>query len=190
MILVKDTLVHEDLVVEEFVCNLNRCKGACCVSGSSGAPLEESELAILEEVYPKIKPYLTQKGIDAIDKDGVYVIDEDGDYTTTCVDGDKECAYTAFDNGIAFCGIDQAYRDGVVNFRKPISCYLYPIRVTKYPEFEVLNYDRWSICSSACEHGKSLKVPVYQFLKEPLIAKYGEEWFKELEEEIENTRNK
>ncbi|AFD09289.1 DUF3109 family protein [Solitalea canadensis] len=184
MILVENSLVHEDLIKEEFVCNLNRCKGACCVMGNVGAPLEAEELKILEEIYPKVKPYLTEKGIAAIEKDGVYVKDFEDDYTTTCVDGDKECAYTIFENGIAFCGIEKAHREGVIDFKKPISCHLYPIRITKYPEFEVLNYDRWHICAAACEFGKALKVPVYQFLKDPLIRKYGEQWFAELEEQI------
>lgn len=184
MLEVKNTLVHEDVLKEDFVCNLNKCKGACCIEGDSGAPLEEEELAILAEIYPKVKPYMTAKGIEAIEKDGTHVTDFEGDYTTTCVDTNKECAYVTWENGITKCAIEKAYEEGVVGWKKPISCHLYPIRTTKYPEFDVLHYDRWSICSSACSFGSELNVKVYEFLKNPLIRKYGEEWYKELELKI------
>jgi hypothetical protein len=180
MIEVKNTLVHEDIVRENFVCNLNKCKGICCIEGDSGAPLERSELAILEEIYPIIKPYMTEKGIAVIEEFGTHVKDFEGDYTTPCVDTNKECAYVIMENGISKCSIEKAYEDGKIGWKKPISCHLYPIRITNYPEFEVLHYDRWNICSPACSFGNELKVPVYQFLKEPLIRKYGAEWYQEL----------
>ncbi|WP_291403511.1 DUF3109 family protein [Daejeonella sp.] len=180
MIEVKNTLVHEDVVRENFVCNLNKCKGICCIEGDSGAPLERSELAILEEIYPIIKPYMTEKGIAVIEEFGTHVKDFEGDYTTPCVDTNKECAYVIMENGITKCSIEKAYEDGKIAWKKPISCHLYPIRITNYPEFEVLHYDRWNICSPACSFGNELKVPVYQFLKEPLIRKYGAEWYQEL----------
>lgn len=184
MIEIQDVLVHEDLIKENFVCNLNKCKGICCVEGDSGAPLEISETAILKDIYPKIKHLLSEKGIKAIEEQGEYVTDVDGDLTTTCVDGNKECAYVLFENGITKCGIEKAYELGLVDWQKPISCHLYPIRITKYPEFEVLNYDRWHICHDACTFGRELKVPVYQFLKTPLIRKYGAEWYQELENSV------
>lgn len=184
MIEIQDVLVHEDLIKENFVCNLNKCKGICCVEGDSGAPLEVSETAILKDIYPKIKHLLSEKGIKAIEEQGEYVTDVDGDLTTTCVDGNKECAYVLFENGITKCGIEKAYELGLVDWQKPISCHLYPIRITKYPEFEVLNYDRWHICHDACTFGRELKVPVYQFLKTPLIRKYGAEWYQELENSV------
>lgn len=184
MLEVKETLVHEDVLKENFVCHLEKCKGACCIEGDSGAPLDESELEILKEIYPLVKPYMTEKGIQAVEQDGEYVIDEDGDYTTTCVDKNKECAYVTWENGITKCAIEKAYEDGVVSWKKPISCHLYPIRITAYPEFDVLHYDRWGICSSACSFGNHLNVKVYEFLKEPLIRKYGEEWYEELIEKI------
>jgi len=184
MIEVQNTLVHEDIISENFVCNLNRCKGACCVEGDSGAPLEKSELAILEEIYPIVKPYMTEKGIQAIEEAGTWVKDFEGDYTTPCVDGNKECAYVIFENGISKCAIEKAYEDGKTHWKKPISCHLYPIRITPYPEFDTLNYDRWNICSPACSFGNELKVPVYKFLKEPLIRKYGVEWYRELEDAV------
>ena len=180
MIEVKNTLVHEDIVSENFVCNLNKCKGICCIEGDSGAPLERSELAILDEIYPIIKPYMTEKGIAVIEEFGTYVKDFEGDYTTPCVDTNKECAYVIMENGITKCSIEKAYEEGKVGWKKPISCHLYPIRITNYPEFEVLHYDRWNICSPACSFGNELKVPVYQFLKEPLIRKYGADWYQEL----------
>lgn len=184
MIEIQDVLVHEDLIRENFVCNLNKCKGICCVEGDSGAPLDVSETAILKDIYPKIKHLLSEKGIKAIEEQGEYVTDVDGDLTTTCVDGNKECAYVLFENGITKCGIEKAYELGLVDWQKPISCHLYPIRITKYPEFEVLNYDRWHICHDACTFGRELKVPVYQFLKTPLIRKYGAEWYQELENSV------
>jgi len=185
MIEVGHVLVHEDLISEQFVCNLNACKGACCIEGDAGAPLEHAEKAILEEVYPMVKPLMTAKGIETVEAEGVYVKDFEGDYTTPCVDGNKECAYVILGNGITKCAIEKAYEMGMVKWKKPLSCHLYPIRITSYPEFDVLHYDRWSICSAACSHGAELKVPVYQFLKEPLIRKYGEAWFAELEEKVQ-----
>jgi len=185
MIEVGNVLVHEDVVKENFVCNLKKCKGACCLEGDSGAPLNHDELHILDEIYPKVKPFMTAKGIATIEETGTYVTDFEGDYTTPCVDTNKECAYVTWENGITKCAIEKAYEYGAINWKKPISCHLYPIRITKYPEFDVLNYDRWSICSPACSFGNELKVHVHEFLKEPLIRKFGEEWYKELEEAVE-----
>ena len=184
MIEVKHTLVHEDIISENFVCNLDKCKGACCIEGDSGAPLEKSELAVLEEIYPHVKPYMTEKGIQTIEEQGAWVKDFEGDYTTPCVDGNRECAYVIWQDGITKCAIEKAYEDGKISWKKPVSCHLYPIRVTAYPEFDVLNYDRWHICKSACTFGAELKVSVHQFLKEPLIRKYGPEWYEELEKKV------
>ena len=184
MIEIGAVLVHEELIKEKFVCNLNKCKGACCLEGDSGAPLDAVELDILNEIYPKVKPFMTTKGIATIEKNGTYVKDFEGDYTTPCVDVNKECAYVIWENGITKCAIEKAYENGAINWQKPISCHLYPIRITKYPEFDVLNYDRWNICSPACSFGNELKVSVYQFLKGPLIRKYGEDWYRELEEQV------
>jgi hypothetical protein len=186
MIEVGAVLLHEDLISENFVCNLNKCKGACCLEGDSGAPLETSELDILEDIYPKVKPFMTAKGIATVEENGAYVTDFEGDYTTPCVDTNKECAYVIWENGITKCAIEKAYENGAIDWRKPISCHLYPIRITKYPEFDVLNYDRWSICSPACAFGNELKVHVYQFLKAPLIRKYGKDWYEELEQAVDH----
>ena len=186
MIKVGEILVSEDIANVEFVCHLEICKGACCVEGDLGAPLEESELVILETIQEKVKPYLTPSGIKAIGEQGAYVLDEDGDYSTPTVGG-KECAYSHYDEkGVLKCGIEQAYLDGKINFQKPISCHLYPIRITRKKDFEAVNYHAWSICSAACSYGKSLRVPLYKFLKDPLIRKYGAEWYRELETVIES----
>jgi hypothetical protein len=184
MIEVGHVLVHEDVTKENFVCNLSKCKGACCLEGDSGAPLEASELDILTDIYPKVKPFMTTKGIATVEREGAYVTDFEGDYTTPCVDINKECAYVIWENGITKCAIEKAYEHGAIDWQKPISCHLYPIRITKYPEFDVLNYDRWSICSPACAFGNELKVHVYEFLKAPLIRKYGKDWYRELEEQV------
>ena len=179
MIEIDNKLLSSELFKKEFVCNLGACKGACCVEGNAGAPVEEHEVEILEKIYPKVAPYLTEKGRLAIDQQGTSV-DGFGEKETPLIDG-KECAYTIFEaNGTAKCGIEQAHTDGVIDWKKPISCHLYPIRITKYTDFEALNYDRWSICSDACTLGEELKVPVYVFLKEPLIRKYGPEFYDEV----------
>lgn len=183
MIAIDKTLISEDVLDKKFVCDLNACKGECCIAGDSGAPLEKDELEILESVLEKVKPYMVKKGINAIEKHGSYVIDSDGDYTTTLVSEGGECAFVFFDeNKIAKCSIEQAFNDGKINWKKPISCHLYPIRITKHKGYDAVNYSKWDICSPACEFGKKLDVPVYKFLKEPLIRKYGKEWFKQLEQ--------
>jgi hypothetical protein len=186
MIKVGDILVSDDIKEVEFVCNLEKCKGACCVEGDLGAPLEESELEIMKSIQKEVRPYITKEGTRSIEAQGPYILDEDGDYSTPTIDG-KECAYALYDKqGILKCGIEQAYLDGKIGFRKPISCHLYPIRITKNKKgFEAVNYHKWNICSAACELGKSLGIPLYRFLKEPLIRKYGVKWYDELVARIE-----
>jgi hypothetical protein len=184
MILIDNTVISDDIADKFFVCNLDKCKGACCVEGDLGAPLADDELAILEEIYPKVKPYLTEAGIKAIEEQGYYIKDWEGDFSTTTIN-DKECAYSIYDEkGILKCGIEQANLDGKIDFKKPLSCHLYPIRITKYDEYDALNYDRWKICADACVLGEKLAIPVYKFLKEPLIRAYGLKWYKDLEKEV------
>lgn len=177
MIIIDDILISDDVLEKKFVCDLNACKGACCVEGDSGAPLEDEETGILDDIYEDVKPFLRPEGIKAIEKQGKYVIDSDGDMVTPLVKG-KECAYVIFDEkGITKCGIEKAYEEGVVDFKKPISCHLYPIRIKKLTQGEAVNYESIDICKPGCVCGKKLDVPVYRFLKEPLIRKYGEEFF-------------
>lgn len=185
MIQIEDKLISEDIFSEEFVCNLSKCKGICCVEGDAGAPLEEEETKILEEIFPKIESYLRPEGVAAIKEQGKHTIDFEGDLVTPLVDN-KECAYVIFDEkGITKCAIEKAYEDGVVDWKKPISCHLYPIRITEYSSFTALNYHQWNVCSDACTLGKELGVKVYQFLKEPLMRKYGQEWYETLVEAAE-----
>lgn len=186
MIELDKVILSDDIKEKFFVCDLNKCKGACCVEGDLGAPLEENELLIMDAIYKEVEPYLSEEGKAAIKKQGKYILDEDGDYSTPTIGG-KECAYAIYDEkGILKCGIEEAYNDGKIKYKKPISCHLYPIRAKKYDDFEALNYDQWHICSPACELGNKLSVPVYKFLKDALTRKYGEQWYAKLCEVIEN----
>jgi hypothetical protein len=179
-------IVSEDILEKEFVCNLNACKGSCCVEGEAGAPVSKEETRILREIYPKVKPYLRNEGIKAIEKQGVYITTKQSELETPLVHG-KECAYATFsEKGIASCGIEEAYNAGEIDaiakgFKKPISCHLYPVRIQDYNSFAAVNYHRWSICDDACELGKGLSVPVYRFVKEALIRRFGQAWYLELE---------
>lgn len=183
MFQIGNTIISREVLEEHFLCDLNACKGACCVEGDSGAPLEEEEGKFLEQLYEKIKPYLRQEGIEAIEEQGMFVKDDEGETTTPLVKT-RECAYVVFENGIVKCGIEKAYLEGKIDFRKPISCHLYPIRVKKYRQFEAINYHEWQICNAAKLCGKKAKLKLYEFLKEPLIRKYGEEWYNDLLELI------
>jgi hypothetical protein len=190
MILVGQAVISDDVKENFFVCDLEKCKGACCVEGDAGAPLEDEETGVLDEIYPLIKHYLTEEGIEAIERQGTWVRDWDGEKVTPTIGDNGACAYALTDErGILKCGIEQAYLDGKIGYKKPISCHLYPIRVTQYDDFDALNYDRWDICSAACVLGSQLGVPVYKFLKEPLIRKYGEDWYAELVREIEGEKD-
>ena len=181
MFQVGKTIVSEDLLEKDFVCNLSACKGACCVKGEAGAPLEKEETKKLEEVYPKIKHLLREEGINAIEKQGTWVTSDFGELETPLVDY-QECAYVTFDeNNVSKCGIEEAHSKGLIDFKKPISCHLYPVRVKEYSSFSAVNYHKWSICSDACDLGKTLKVPVYKFVKESLSRKFGKQWYEELE---------
>ncbi len=186
MIIIDNTLISDEIYTECFVCNLPACHGGCCVHGDAGAPLDKDETQILERIYPSIKPYLRPEGISAIEKNGCWT-DETGDFTTPLVNR-QECAYVFFDDDkIAKCAIEKAWEEGVTDFKKPISCHLYPIRITRYSNYEAVNYHRWPICDPARNNGKALKVKIYQFLKEPLVRKYGENWYEQLDEYIKRT---
>lgn len=184
MIIVQDKLVSDDLVEQQFVCNLAACKGACCWEGDYGAPLDEAELAVLDAIYDRVKPFLSPAGIDVIEREGKYLRFEQTDEWVTPLIDNGPCAYMTYDAlGIAKCGIEQAWKAGAVDFQKPVSCHLYPVRVEKNEDlgFEALNYHEWDICSAACSLGKKEKVPVFRFVKDALIRKYGEAFYEELE---------
>lgn len=179
------TIISEDIIKKDFVCNLSACKGACCVDGDAGAPLELEETKILEAIYPKVKPFLRKEGIAAIEAQGTFTTNDWGEHETTLIDG-ADCAYVIFDKkGTALCGIEEAYNQGAVDWKKPVSCHLYPIRVKDYTEFSAVNYHKWEICDDACTLGKELQVPVYKFVKQALIRKFGEDWYLELEKVAE-----
>lgn len=179
MIQIDDTIISLDVFEKHFVCDLNACKGACCVEGDSGAPITDVENKQIESLINDIKPYMRSEGVDQINKNGVSVIDKDGDLTTSLIDN-KECSFVVFDNGIAKCSIEHAYLDGKINFKKPLSCNLFPIRIKEYDDFDAINYEKIEICEPACNCGSKLKIPLYIFLKEPLIRKYGSEWYDKL----------
>ncbi|WP_339923635.1 DUF3109 family protein [uncultured Cyclobacterium sp.] len=185
MILVGNAVISDDIKEQFFVCDLGKCKGACCVEGDAGAPLTDDEIEILDKDYPSIAPFLTDQGREAIAEKGTWVIDQENEKGTSTIGENGACAFSIKDErGILKCGIEDAYNNGKTTFKKPVSCHLYPIRITKYDEYEALNYDRWEICDPACSLGNSLGVPLYRFLKDALVRKFGEEWYAELLEEI------
>lgn len=188
MIVIGNVIVSDDVISSSFVCNLKKCKGACCVEGESGAPLEKEELEIMEKIYPIVESYITAEGKKAIAEQGTYIdAIEDGKkvFETPLIGKHGACAYVNFsEEGIAYCGIERAYEAGKIDFQKPISCHLYPIRITQYDEFTAVNVEEWAeVCGDACDLGKKLKVPVYKFLKGPLVRKFGQKFYDLLAEE-------
>lgn len=182
MIVIDNKIISDDLLEEYFACNLQICKGACCVEGDAGAPLETEELAILERIYTHVEPYLTEQGRATIAEQGLFVYDEEISAHATPLINGGACAYVTFDDlGIAHCGIHRAFAAGDVDWPKPVSCHLYPVRIKQFDTFEAVNYERWSICKPACKVGKAQKIPVYVFVKDALIRKYGADFYAQLE---------
>ncbi|MDR1981540.1 MAG: DUF3109 family protein [Tannerellaceae bacterium] len=180
MIQVGDTLVSLDVIERHFICHLSQCKGACCIEGDAGAPLEKDELAELQQVLPVVWDDLSPQAQAVIHKQGAAYIDEDGEIVTSIVDG-KDCVFTCYDTGgICKCAIEKAYREGRTGFYKPVSCHLYPVRVKQHDTFRSVNYHRWRICRAAETLGEREKIPLYRFLREPLIRKFGQAWYDEL----------
>jgi len=181
MLEIGKTIVSLDLITSHFTCDLQTCKGACCVSGDSGAPLEPDEAEILGDIFHVLRPYLSEKSVKSIEEQGTSVIDIERDTVTPLIDG-KECSFCIVENGINFCAIEKAWFDKKIDFRKPISCHLYPIRVKKYSSFTGLNYDKWEICKPARNLGTQKGLPVFRYLKEPLIRAFGEDFYAQVEE--------
>ena len=179
---IEDKIISTDVFSEEFVCDLSKCHGACCVEGDGGAPLKEKEVILIQDHLEKIKPFMNKKGTEAIANENFFYLDENDEPATQLVDK-KESAFVYFDENSnnAMCSIETAYKSGEIPFNKPISCHLYPIRTKDFNEFTAINYERWDICSAACKLGSSLKMPVFKFLKEPLIRAYGASFYKEME---------
>lgn len=184
MIAIGHTLISDEVISKQFVCDLNKCKGACCVDGDAGAPLNKEELKKIDEVFDTVLPYLNQESIDNINRQGRYVYDNEFGWVTPTINS-SICVYGITDEqGIVKCAIEQAYRDGKVGWKKPISCHLFPIIITKSAdgETEYVNYEpREDHCRAACSLGKKLQVPVYEFLREPLVRKFGEEFYEALD---------
>lgn len=181
LIEVDNILISSELLTEAFHCDLQACRGACCVDGEAGAPLEEEETEILLDIYQKVKPYLRPEGVAAIEAQGSFVKGSDGEWETPLVNK-KECAYAVFtEAGIAQCGLEVAFKDGATQWQKPISCHLYPVRIKEYSALTAVNYHKWHICDPACVLGETMKMPVYKFVKEALIRKFGKAWYNALE---------
>ena len=192
MIAIDNKLVSDDLVEAKFVCDLNKCKGGCCEDGDAGAPLEQPELQKMRDVYETVKQYMTTEGIKEVERQGIYIYDQEFGWVTPTIEG-KICAYGLRDEfGIIKCAIEKAYLEGKIDWKKPISCHLFPVRITKSkedPDLEYVNYEpREDLCKAACSLGKKLKVPVYIFLKESLIRKYGEEFYEALSATAEHMK--
>jgi len=180
MLQIQDTIISLDIIDEYFSCDLSVCKGICCVEGDVGAPVEESEIACMEKALPAIWDDLSPAAKEVIEKQGFAYRDADGEYVTSIVDG-EDCVFTCYDeNGYCRCAIEKAFREKKIEFTKPISCHLYPVRLSHLDEFRAVNYHCWRVCKSAVVMGKKSNVKVFQFLKEPLIRKFGEEWYEQL----------
>lgn len=181
MLQIEDTLVSLDLIERYFFCDLSRCKGQCCVEGDAGAPLEKEEFKILQQIVPEVWDDLSSEAQAVISRQGVGYIDIEGDVVTSIVNG-KDCVFTCYSpDGTCKCAIEKAYREKRIDFFKPVSCHLYPVRVTKYKYYQAVNYHRWRVCSAAEMLGEQKKIPLYLFLREPLIRKFGEEWYRAIE---------
>jgi hypothetical protein len=180
VILIEDTIVSEELLNRHFVCNLNACKGACCIEGDRGAPLREDEIPLIEANLPAILPFLPEEQQLLIETSGFYEKDTDGELVTLCMP-DRSCVFVVREGGILSCGMEKAFRAEASSFHKPISCHLYPVRVKTYKEFTAVNYHPWDICSPACAHGKDLGVPLYKFVENALVRRFGQEWMDALD---------
>lgn len=180
MIEIGKTIISMDVLESKFCCDLDHCKGACCVDGDSGAPLVPDEAKTIERLYPVFEEYLSDENKAEIARQGFSLIDQDGDLVTPII-GKNECVYTYRDtSGITLCAIERAYLEKNTDFRKPVSCHLFPIRITEYKRFDGVNYEQLKICKPGRACGKTKNLPLWKYLREPLIRKYGEEWYEEL----------
>ena len=193
MIIIDNVLVSDLLVEEQFVCDLSKCKGACCEDGDAGAPLENKEKEYVKEFYEKVKPYMTKEGIKEVKEVGPYLYDREFGWVTPTVNG-KICAYGYKEKGVIKCAFEQAYNDGKIPWKKPLSCHLFPIKIQQSkldPKMEYVNYEpREDLCKSGCSLGVKLKVPAYVFLKESIIRKYGEKFYEALEASAQHLKDK
>ena len=185
MLIIDDVMVSDDLYLVKFLCPLKKCLGACCVEGDAGAPLEEEEISNIEDYVNKIMEYMLPEGIETVRESGVFDYDVDGAFVTPLIRGGN-CAFINFTKGISWCSIEKAFEEGKIPFRKPVSCHLYPVRISNVGGKEAVNYHKWQICNPALDEGTRKGIPLYVFLKDALIRKYGESWHRKLTDEIEN----
>ncbi len=185
MLEIGNTLISLDVLQKKFCCNLAICKGACCVHGDAGAPLTIEEAGLLEDYLDELSPYISGDGLLSVMEQGAFVFDVDGEIVTPLIHG-KECAYTLFENGIAFCAIERAYHEQAVHFNKPVSCHLYPIRVKSYESYDAVNYDVWEVCNPARDAGDQSGIAVYEFVRDALVRKYGQDWYDQLDYAAKN----
>ncbi|MDO4707155.1 MAG: DUF3109 family protein [Porphyromonadaceae bacterium] len=182
MIEIGDKIVSRDIFEVMFACDYAVCKGICCVEGDSGAPVTPNEVDLLERHLPKVRHLLSPQALKVLDEQGVSYVDEEGDLVTSIVNG-KDCAFTTYDDeGNCLCAYEKMYYAGEIDWIKPLSCQLYPIRLTHYPSFTAVNYHKWSVCRAALKKGKREGLPIYKFLERPLRYAFGDEWYVELEE--------
>jgi len=176
MFLLEDSIISDDLKEVYFCCDMEKCRGACCIEGDAGAPLEEEEISLLEDYIGEIKPFMVEGGCEVIRQLGVFDYDAEGSYVTPLING-NECAYVYFDEGVARCAIEKAFQEQKIPFAKPVSCHLYPIRIKSSHGKELVNYHKWDICRKALEKGHNEKMPLYQFVSGALIRKFGRNWY-------------
>lgn len=188
MLQIQDVIVSFDVLTECFSCDLNCCKGECCIEGDAGAPVTPEEIAQIEELLPTVWDDLSIEARKVINSQGVAYTDPEGELVTSIVNG-KDCIFTCYgDDGCCYCAIEKAYRNGLCKFKKPVSCHLYPIRVKKMGEYYGLNYDRWDVCRAAVIKGRKDGIPIYRYLREPLIRRFGQAWYDELELTVEELK--
>ena len=187
MLIVEDCIISDNLAEVKFCCDLAECRGACCVEGDSGAPLDSDEIPVLESLFPTVRQYMSDGGIRAVAEYGTSVVDSDGQPCTPLVEG-RECAYAVVEDAVTLCAIEKAWRDGKTDFRKPVSCHLYPVRIEDYGEFKAVNYHEWEICRCAVRKGRRDGEPLYRYLEEPLVRRFGQEWYDELCRQCESRR--
>ncbi|MCL2131661.1 MAG: DUF3109 family protein [Lentimicrobiaceae bacterium] len=184
MLSVEQVIISDEVLGQYFACDFSVCKGRCCIEGDAGAPLEEDEISTIEDFLDDIKPYMSQEGVQMVEQNGVFDYDADGVLVTPLIN-DKECVFTCFEENGAKCAIEKAFLDGKIDFKKPISCHLYPIRIKKFDYYERLDYHQWEVCECARKNGKALKINVFDYLSEPLIRRYGKEWVKKVKKKIQ-----
>lgn len=181
MFIIGETLVSLDVLEKEFCCDLDVCRGKCCIEGDAGAPLTAEEEEKIQSILPTLLPEMTKESKTVVEQQGIAYNDPSGERVTSIVNG-KDCVFARTDhNGWCYCLIEKAYNAGKIDFKKPISCHLYPVRLTQIGAYTGVEYHRWDICHCARIKGKKLHLPLYQFLKEPLIRRFGETWYAELE---------